>query len=105
MISPLQFAGMFIDWTDPHKAVYAYLFHHNNELWSNHFCSDTDHHKADPLIHFDMASEVMRALLGDTLDSAYMFTFGYLLADAGARGLQEGVVSDSQQTVNSRQGR
>jgi hypothetical protein len=25
MISPLQFAGMFVDWTDPNKAVYDLL--------------------------------------------------------------------------------
>ncbi|KAI0266182.1 nuclear condensing complex subunit [Gloeopeniophorella convolvens] len=49
MVSPAQVCGMFLDWTDPQKAV---------ELHDQ---------TADPMVHMDMAAAILRALFDQDL--------------------------------------
>ncbi|KAG2090779.1 nuclear condensing complex subunit [Suillus discolor] len=64
MVSPAQIAAMFVDWTDPQKAI------------------DVQEQPTDETIHIDLASDIARALFDDKMIRMSMTFWGEPLTNA-----------------------
>lgn len=70
MVSPLQAGMLLVDWTDPQKSMYVRAVSHvDSGLTSFYYCREVHGRQTDQHVHFDLAIETMRALLGKDFDS------------------------------------
>lgn len=73
MISPAQASLMIVDWTDPRKAQYVQCLVDNTPADQMCACrtvsQNVQGHQVDESVHIDLASDIIKALFGDSLES------------------------------------
>jgi condensin complex subunit 3 len=69
MVTPAQVGAIFVDWTDPQKAMSVTC--HSNDLKQilTGFVRDIHGQPADETIHVDLASDIVKALYNQDMSS------------------------------------
>jgi len=70
MVTPAQVGAIFVDWTDPQKAMYVIWYPNSSRCSSSNLDRDIHGQPADDMIHVDLASDIVKALYNQEMSSA-----------------------------------